>query len=200
MRRLHTEGRNRLLKVRVDYQKKNQWCMKPEYDKSGNRVSMGQYIFRGDDESFRKHLVRCKVSDVDSDPPSYRSVRYMDIVQQMKQPKRTYVWMQSKNWKAMNQIRQESRGISTGSIDDYLSGRESYRLSRTSTKGSNLSGVVKVIIGGRLHSIHIYRLDQNYYSAYVTYKDTNTQYRARGNNPKSAFMSLLQVLKKEGIE
>lgn len=109
MRRLHTEGRNRLLKVRVDYQGKNQWCMKPEYDKNGNRVSMGQYIFRGDDEAFRKHLIHCKVADMNSDPPSYRSVRYMDIVQQMKQPKRTYVWMQSKNWNAMNQIRQEIR-------------------------------------------------------------------------------------------
>ena len=98
------EQKNRLLKVRVDYSGNDQWYMKPEFTKQGNSVSHGHYIFRGDDESFRKHLIKWKVSDTDSDPPSYRSIRYGDIVQNMKQPKRTYVWMYSSKWDAMNII------------------------------------------------------------------------------------------------
>lgn len=104
----YIEDYKRLLKIRVDHQGGNQWYLKPEFTKNGPSKSLGHYIFRGDDEAFRKYLIRMKASDTESDPPSVRSAKYADIVQKMKEPKRTYVWAYSHRWKSANKIMGES--------------------------------------------------------------------------------------------
>jgi hypothetical protein len=99
-----TEERNRLVKVRVDYQGNGQWQLRPEFTKGGSRVSKGKRIFRGDDEEFRKFLIRCKAAETETTPASKRTKRYADIVQDMKANKATYVWMYTNRWKAENGI------------------------------------------------------------------------------------------------
>lgn len=96
------EERNKLVKVRIDYQGNGQWYMKPEYNKKGSQIRKGERYFRGTDEEFRKFLVKCKVKDTDSEPASQRNKKYADIVQDMKAKKKTYVWMYLNNWNASN--------------------------------------------------------------------------------------------------
>ena len=102
-----TELHNQLLKIRVDHSGSDQWYMKPELTKKGPSQSYGHYMFRGDDEAFRKLLIKMKVCDTNSKPASYRDMKYKDIVQDMKKPTRTYVWAYSNKWKAANVIMTE---------------------------------------------------------------------------------------------
>lgn len=97
---LVSEKYNHLLRVRVDHQGVDQWIMTPEFTKKSHASNNGHYMFRGDDEAFRRYLIRVKATDTDSDPPSYRNVKYKDMVQKFKEPRRTYMWVYSSKWKS----------------------------------------------------------------------------------------------------
>lgn len=186
------------MKVRVDQQGVDQWVMTPEFKKSGSPSSnQGRFMFRGDDEAFRRQLIKMQVKDTDSNPDSHRDISYKDMVQTFKVPKRTYCWMYSNKWEPNNKFKEdvkESFVPSMGTIDDYLSGNEPYVLSRTSTKNTNLSGSVQVIVGGIVRTVFIYNLGFGY-NAYLTDKDTDVQYSGKGSSPKASFMDLLKNLK-----
>jgi len=108
MRRINfDEQHNHLLKVRVDHQGTDQWFMKPEFTKKSHAANNGHYMFRGDDEAFRRYLMKMKACDTDSDPPSYRNVKYKDMVQGFKAQKRTYMWVYSSKWNANNRFGEE---------------------------------------------------------------------------------------------
>ena len=102
------EQRNHLMKVRVDHQGTNQWVMTPEFKKAGSpSSSQGRFMFRGDDEAFRRQLIKMQVKDIDSNPDSHRDISYKDMVQTFKAPKRTYCWMYSNKWEPNNKFKEE---------------------------------------------------------------------------------------------
>jgi len=72
---------NHLMKVRVDHTGEDSWIMTPEFSKKGPEQNTGKYMFRGDDEAFRRKLIKMKVTDSNTEPPSYRNVKYKDMVQ-----------------------------------------------------------------------------------------------------------------------
>lgn len=128
------EERNKLIKVRIDYQGDGQWYMKPEYNKKGELVHKGGRTFRGTDEEFRKFLMKCKVSDTDSTPASLRKKRYSDIIQDMKRNKKTYVWMYTSKWNKSNTM--ESR------MEERMSPEEVYKKAKALLKDMVRNGDV----------------------------------------------------------
>ena len=98
------EQYNHLLKIRVDFQGVDQWVMTPEFTKKSHASNQGHIIFRGNDDAFRRYLMRIKATDTESDPASNRQVKYKDMVQNMKQFSRTYIWVFSTRWKNSNMI------------------------------------------------------------------------------------------------
>lgn len=81
MRRILTEAK--LVKVEV-FNDGNSWSM---------QWAGGNYIHRGDQESFAKLLRKIKAADDHEEPRSYRSERYIDIANEIASGSDRFIWV-----------------------------------------------------------------------------------------------------------
>lgn len=87
---------------------------------------------------------------------------------------------------------------SFGSIDEYLSGQEEFKMDRRGYKSDrSISGKVYVTIEGEQYGVMIYRSMERRYVAWIFIDDD--KYNGNGASPKQAFFDLLHRLRKEGM-
>ena len=105
------EERNRLVKVRLYYQGKNQWRLVPVAKKDGSQIRRGDILFRGDDNKLKLLLQRLKAKDNQTDPPSSKNRTYQQMIDSARDTSDPYIWIWINKWneyKKTNQITQEN--------------------------------------------------------------------------------------------
>ena len=100
------EERNRLIKIRIYKQGSSQWRLLPVEKKDGSSIRKGEITFRGDEEAFRKLLMKLKAKDVETDPPSVKGKTYQQMINTAKDGSDPYIWVWLKIW---NKYRNDNR-------------------------------------------------------------------------------------------
>ncbi len=85
--------------------------------------------FYGDDNGFKKILMRIKASDTQTDPKSVRNVKYMDMVQGIKKGKDNCIWIYDNVWNKLPMFMKESKNekINTLSRTNYKENNDKRR-------------------------------------------------------------------------
>jgi hypothetical protein len=102
MERIEEEGHHKLYKIKILYNGLNTYTIKPCLDKQGNTLNKGSMIICGDDEAIKKFFIKKEIKDAESNPASFRAIRYMDMVQGIKQGNTKYLWIWKKHWQPSN--------------------------------------------------------------------------------------------------
>lgn len=87
MRRISLNEDRRLVKVEV-YNDGNTWTLQWE---------RGHYVFRGNEDQFRRFLIKIQAADTREEPRSYRSMRWKDLAYELANGVDRHIWV----WKHM---------------------------------------------------------------------------------------------------
>ncbi len=72
--------------------------MLPVENKDGSKIRRGEITFRGDEESFRKLLMKLKAKDAETDPPSVKGKTYQQMIDTAKDGSDPYIWVWLTIW------------------------------------------------------------------------------------------------------
>lgn len=120
------EERNRLIKIRIFKQGSNQWRLLPVEKRDGSSIRRGEITFRGDEEKFRKLLMKLKAKDVETDPPSVKGKTYQQMIDTAKDGSDPYIWVWLNIWNKYRNdnkltiAERQKRLISSEFLSNYL--------------------------------------------------------------------------------
>lgn len=92
------EEYNRLLKVKIFQQGKNQWRLLPVEKRDGGAIRRKDITFRGDDEKLKLLLRRLKAKDNATDPPSKKNRTYQQMIDTARDKSDPYIWIWLTIW------------------------------------------------------------------------------------------------------
>ena len=92
----------KLYKVGVRYGGYDTYIFEPFSDRAGRDVKAGSVTIQAGDEQLRKYLVKHKFKDTESNPDSFRKIKYMDMVYGIKAGEIKELWVWEKDWKPEN--------------------------------------------------------------------------------------------------